>query len=269
MDPITVGLLITSAIGAVATGVSSIANYINTKKTNQQNEDLMREAWSRDDSSRVRMVSDLENAGLSKWLATGASPQTSSPVSLQSPQVGDLGFGDMADALQHAYSNTQQTEMTKAQTETMKKQREAVDKSIAVQEAERQIKEQELRMKTHDANVLESRGDTMSNDPPTLKYIAEALKTLKGDSSRFPGYDDLRDSINKAREEREEKRYQAKVHKQSVKAQKRINLTNEAKTRDKGEKFKPLSYQDWLKMNQLPAGPSTIQSYRSYVQKYY
>lgn len=263
MDPITVGLLISAGVAAATSVGTSIANYVSQQKTNQKNEDLMREAWSRDDQSRTRMVSDLESAGLSKWLATGASPSGSSPVSLQTPILDNSGVGGITDALQHAYQNSQQSQMTKNQTALMQKQQEAYDASIAVSEAEKQIKEQELRVKTHDADVLESRGDTMSNDPPYLKYIAEAIKTFKGDSSRFPGFDDLGDKIKAYQEQKQKeklkKRYEKYVEKKES--------VNEAKAKDKGENFKPMSYIDWLRMNQLPANSGTLQSYKSYAER--
>lgn len=92
-----------------------------TADTNAQNERLMREAWARDDNARQRMVADLEKAGLSKWLAAGASPMTSSPISLSAPQNNyKADFGHSADALSHAYQNYQQLVQTDQTNKNLK-----------------------------------------------------------------------------------------------------------------------------------------------------
>lgn len=231
------------------------------------NEKLLREAWARDDTAKQRMVKDLEAAGLSKWLAAGASPMSSSPISLQSPSDTAVDTG-IADTLSHSYQNMLQAEQTREQTETMQKQREAVDKSIEVQEAEKQIKEQELRMKKHDADVLDSRTDVMSNDPTTLKYIAEGLKLLKGKTGYgLPGVGDIPAMIQREKDRRSAEREKKRNEKRHNDYVQKKESVNEAKQKDKGNDWKPLSYVDWLRMNQLPANSGTIQSYRSYAER--
>lgn len=144
------------------------------RSTNALNEKLMREAWARDDTSRQRMVTDLENAGLSKWLAAGASPMTSSPISLESPHNDyKANYGGYADAFNHLYSNYLQFEQTRKQNEILDKQGEIASEDLAIKEAEKRIKQ-------HDASVLTNRQDVASTDPATLKYISEAVNLIKG-----------------------------------------------------------------------------------------
>lgn len=178
--------------GAVASGVATMASNLGTNivnlinnernidlqnRTNAQNERLMREAWARDDTARQRMVADYEAAGLSKWLAAGASPMTSSPVSMQSPQSNfNAKLGGELDAALAAYSNMLAANETKAQTDLIEQQRLA-----AV--ADTKTKEAQARVAEHDADVLTARAGA-SNDPAYIKYLDEGINTLSGKSSR-------------------------------------------------------------------------------------
>ena len=165
---------------------ANASNIAMQQETNALNEKLMREGWARDDTARQRMVKDLESAGLSKWLATGASPMSSSPVSMGAPQVSPLhndykaDYGKMieannyrADALSHLYSNFLNFENTR-------KQNELLDKQAAVSDMDFQIKAWEKMIKEHDATVLSNRQNSMSTDPATLKYIDEIVNALRG-----------------------------------------------------------------------------------------
>lgn len=178
--------------GAIASGVATMASNLGTnivnlinnerniglqKETNAQNESLMREAWARDDTARQRMVQDYEAAGLSKWLAAGASPMSSSPVSMQSPQSNfNAKLGGELDAALAAYSNMLHANETKAQTDLIDQQRLA-----AV--ADTKTKEAQARVAEHDADVLTARAGA-SNDPAYIKYLDEGINTLSGESPR-------------------------------------------------------------------------------------
>lgn len=172
-----------SLLGSIANGL--FAQDINErniqaqKETNSQNEALMREAWARDDTARQRMVQDFEAAGLSKWLATGASPMATSPVSLQAPKadkVPNLDFGAAADRAFAAYSNMIHAEETKAQTALIEQQRLAAVADTKTKEAQAKVAE-------HDADVLTARAGA-SSDPAYIKYLDEGLNTLSGESPR-------------------------------------------------------------------------------------
>ena len=149
-----------------------------TREANRQNESLMREAWARDDTARQRMVADLEQAGLSKWLAAGASPMSSSPISLSSPDVANnyqsnVDFGSAADKALAAYRNVQQAYQTEMQTQYIGKELELIKHQIDAAEAD-------ARQKKHDADVLDTRDGVMSNDPQYAKYASIILHILKG-----------------------------------------------------------------------------------------
>ena len=176
----------------VDTNTTNIKNVESTNATNlaiqreinAQNERLMYEGWARDDTARTRMVQDLESAGLSKWLATGASPMSSSPVTLssatqqapqaQTPQMNyKADYSMMADSVLHAYQNFLTAEQTRRQNYILDKQGEIASQDLAIKQAERRIKE-------HDADVFDSRPDTASTDPTTLRLLSELSKTLSG-----------------------------------------------------------------------------------------
>ena len=179
--------------GAIADGVASLgSNILNnavnwriaqenrnlTRETNAQNESLMREAWARDDTARQRMVQDLEAAGLSKWLAAGASPMTSSPISLTAPQndyKADFK-GDFLDKALSAYQNVQYIAQTEAQTKNLQDQNKLLSE---------QIKEASSRaaLAAHDVKVYEHRPDVATNDNATMKMFAEALNQLTNKDS--------------------------------------------------------------------------------------
>ena len=61
-------------------------NIAMQRETNQKNEQLMRESWSRDDTAVQRRTHDLVKAGMSPLLAAGAAAGNSGPVSMSAPQ---------------------------------------------------------------------------------------------------------------------------------------------------------------------------------------
>lgn len=184
------GAAVGAAIGSAASslGANILNNAVNwriaqenrnlQRETNYQNEALMREAWARDDTARQRMVMDLENAGLSKWLAAGASPMSSSPISLSVPQndyKADFK-GDSLDKALAAYQNVQYIAQTKAQTKNLQDQ----NKLLA-----EQIREASARatLAAHDVKVYENRPDVATNDNATMKMLAEAVNQLTNKDS--------------------------------------------------------------------------------------
>lgn len=146
------------------------------REVNAQNERLMREAWARDDKARQRMVADLESAGLSKWLASGASPMSSNPVQLSAPENNyKADYSMFADSIQHLYSNMIQNEQTKRQNRILDKQAEILNEDLAIKQAEKEIKE-------HDRDVFKNRAGVASTDPAPMRYLSEGVNTLSGEN---------------------------------------------------------------------------------------
>ena len=182
---------VAAAIGSAASDLSSsiVNNVVNwriaqenrnlTRETNSQNEALMREAWARDDTARQRMVKDLEAAGLSKWLAAGASPMNSSPISLTAPQndyKANFDFGSAMDKAMAAFQNVQYMAQTEAQTKNIQ------DTNELLQE---QIKEARSKaaLAAHDVLVYNKRPDVATNDPQTAKLLAQLLNEIQDPES--------------------------------------------------------------------------------------
>lgn len=152
-----------------------------TRETNQKNIDLMHEAWARDDTARQRMVQDLEAAGLSKWLAAGASPMSSSPISVGTPQQtykSDFDFGSAMDKALSAYQNVQYIEQTKAQTQNIRDQNRLLQAQIQAENLDN------LR-RAHDVVVFSNRKDVASTDPASMRMISELLNQVQNPESAF------------------------------------------------------------------------------------
>lgn len=252
---------------------ANVTNYIEQKNTREQNERLMYEAWARDDTARQRMVNDLEKAGLSKWLATGASPMTSSPVSLSAPEMGQINL----DAMQHMFDNKLKEEQTNAQTALQDKQASLADASTAVANAELKIKNEELREKKADADIAEhnsevwsNRPGIASNDPPVMKYISEGSNLLSGNSKAGGRVGEgVRQVIKVAADT--SPAIGAVVG--AVKAGRYVKdkvknfFSGEDKMTKQPEK-KPLNYSTWRKLNNKPNNSASKREYQSYFDNF-
>lgn len=241
--------IVSGVVSAIGAGVSSATNYSNTKKTNEMNEELMRQGWARDDSSRVRLVNDLENAGLSKWLGTGASPTTSSPVSLQTPQMDNLG--SIGDAMLHTVQNASSMKHTEKQNDILDKQGEVLDANEEVLRTENQIKQAELIKAQHDAEVFSSRPGVASTDPAPLKYLGEGTKFINGEGGL---YNKIPQPLNPV------KHYKWLKEKASSGVD---WITSKFKS------SKPINYNSWLKKNNRVRSEASSRDYDLYYNSFY
>lgn len=267
-----------AAVGSLASGLFS--NSTNKKiaqqnidfqrEVNAQNERLMREAWARDDSSRQRMVADLEAAGLSKWLATGASPSSTSPISLGAPQNDyKPDYSMFADAAQHAYSNFLTSQQTEKQNEILDKQAKVIDEDIAIKEAEKRIKQ-------NDAEILTARKDVASTDPAYMKMATEALNILLGQDREGVGKKVQNRIISNAKKTSGATlgyiKTGVKAAGKGLKTAK-DSVVNLIQSRSKGvteqKPAEPLSFSDWLKTNQLHGSQQSAKLYSEYKNNFY
>ena len=264
---------IAQGAGSLAGGI--IGNAVNWKiaqenrglqrETNAQNEALMREAWARDDTARQRMVKDLESAGLSKWLATGASPMTSSPISLTAPQNNyKADFSGMSDAFLHAYQGVNDIRRTIQETENAKE----TGKVIAHQVDEAEAR---ARIAQHDADVFENRQDVASTDPAYLKYISEALNTIAGRNSTGAQVRSVLEGLGERADTtmNNVKNYFSKEAKAERKEKREVKKDEKYEARYGYERRKPLSMSDWAKANQIKLGSyQSAKLYDEYKQNF-
>lgn len=111
-------------LGSVASLVDSGLDAWMTYETNKQNENLMRESWSREDNAVLRRVLDLKAAGLSPTLAAGSAAASSGPITLKHPKSGLSAAVNNALTVASAVKTLKTQDL---QNENLKKQGENLD----------------------------------------------------------------------------------------------------------------------------------------------
>ncbi len=89
-DPVSGALLGSLAGAGIAAGGGIVTTAMNIdfqKEVNAHNEELMREAWAREDSAVQRRAADMDAAGFNPVLATGAAASSMPAVRAEAPQV--------------------------------------------------------------------------------------------------------------------------------------------------------------------------------------
>ncbi|QXP44242.1 MAG: DNA pilot protein [Arizlama microvirus] len=106
--------------GAIASGLGTLGQMTSQQLTNQQNEQLMRESWKREDNAVQRRQRDMIKAGINPLMAAGSAATSSGPAKMEAPLKNNAGL-DIVDALRGMVS----TDQIKAQTDLIKAQQDA------------------------------------------------------------------------------------------------------------------------------------------------
>lgn len=164
-------LLITGLIAAGVSLFTGINNSIKQDETNKQNLDLQKESWEREDTTMQRTKQDVMAAGFSPLTALGNSVGSSSPVSLNSPQLDLSGVSSGLMQAGRAKSQGIQNDYNKA----MKAQLEENTRKIKL--------DNDLNEQTFEINAMKRAAELnkmyKDNELSDASYIA-LLSELKG-----------------------------------------------------------------------------------------
>lgn len=105
---------------------SSALDFSSTLITNKSNENLMREAWEREDTAVQRRKADLIAAGMNPVLAAGQAASTMGPIRLEPPRVGDLPNKMIASKIAANQVGITAADLQRAQSEAEIKHNEAI-----------------------------------------------------------------------------------------------------------------------------------------------
>lgn len=214
--------LVTGGAALMGGGLNAISGYYNNERniamqreTNQMNERLMRENWSREDNAVQRRKADLVAAGLSPVLAAGSAAQSSAPIKMDSPQSQDWGPSSTGAAMQAILGATQvsKTQMdnkltaeqigkvaadttnvkqaTLASQQNMKIQNimtalqtRAINADIAKKQIETVNAHYDSLLKELDVAKAEDTGVNVNNADPLTKIANEITTKVMGTNSR-------------------------------------------------------------------------------------
>ena len=82
---------LTAATSVAADIYTAKKNLEMQKETNQQNIDMLKQSWAREDTAAYRRAQDLKAAGLSPVLAAGSAASTMAPIQIKAPQIEKIG----------------------------------------------------------------------------------------------------------------------------------------------------------------------------------
>lgn len=117
----------------------------------------------------------------------------------------------------------------------------------------------------HDAEVFKSRPDTASTDPSYLKYFAEILKGVKGQSNVGQDvHNGLGSLVGKIKEYNSPEAKAERKEKREIKKDEKFEKVHEYPRR------KPMSMLHWAQTNQIKLGSyQSAKLYDEYVKNFY
>lgn len=184
MEPLSIGILVSGIVSAIASVIGGITNAVGTAKTNQQQIDLQNQSWDRQ-SIPYRMA-ELEKAGLNKQLATGINPNYGVSARLQTPDFGSAissGPGKILDTLSAVASSESAIQHTKnaKQAYDIGETNKLIAEETLAQEREK------TRLLKHDVEIKVGRpyaSDEPSSfgfNPRTLSGVLDLMGVDTGD----------------------------------------------------------------------------------------
>lgn len=217
MEPLSLGILISGIVSAVASVVGGITNAIGTAHTNQQQIDLQNQSWDRQ-SIPYRMA-ELEKAGLNKQLATGMNPNYSVSARLQTPDFGSAissGPGKILDTL----SAVAGSESAIQHTKNAKQAYELGETNKLIAEETLAQEREKTRLLKHDIEIKVGRpyaSDEPSSfgfNPRTLSGVFDMLGVDTGDpnsiANAIPAVKAVKTIVNMIDEQKKKKVEQKK-----------------------------------------------------------
>lgn len=226
MEPLSIGMLISGIVSAIASVVGGVTQAVQTKKTNEQNLALQHEAW--DKQSIASHVQELEESGLNKQLATGYSPNYGVTAQMKTPDYSEAFSApgklmDMFKGLSSMKLAKAQTDNATKQNEILASQKDLLDKQVAAQQLRNDILE-------HDKNIIITR-NILSTDNGAVRQINALLDFLGGKNTPLQNMPVVKDVVEKVNA------VQKSVDERMQKAEERRAEKKEAKKAKKRQEY--------------------------------
>ena len=170
-------------------GIADIAtagyNVWSQERNRNDQLDLQKQSWAREDNATQRRVADLTAAGLSPTLAAGSAASTSSPINLQAPQA-NFDLQQKRINSRNLLQQKKQIAQTMAQTQLLKDQAEQAKSNTALINTNQAIKQHDLDVLTSDGRenyTSDQKGagpNLISGTKTVLDAIEKTLPMLHG-----------------------------------------------------------------------------------------